>query len=72
MREGCGKPGDPSGCYFPAEWRRQVRASAARCVNHPDLPSRVNLDGDNLCQECADAWVRAEGQWQAVQDRKAP
>ena len=31
------------------------------CVNHPDRPVRVNLDGDDLCQECADAWARAEG-----------
>lgn len=36
-----------------------------RCVNHPDRRMRTNLDGENLCQECADAWVRAEGQWQA-------
>ena len=37
------------------------------CVNHDDRARVTNLDGDNLCQECADAWVRAEGQWQAGQ-----
>ena len=37
------------------------------CVNHEDRVRVTNLDGDNLCQECADAWVRAEGQWQAGQ-----
>lgn len=35
--------------------------AAATCVNHFGRASRVNLDGDELCQECADAWVRAEG-----------
>jgi len=34
------------------------------CANHPDRPVREILDGDALCQECADAWVRAEGDWQ--------
>lgn len=37
------------------------------CVNHPDAVAVTNLDGDQLCQECADAWVRAEGQWAAYQ-----
>jgi len=31
------------------------------CTYHRDRPSRVNLDGDELCQECADTWVRGEG-----------
>jgi len=30
------------------------------CKNHPDRPTRENLDGDNLCQECCDQWVRGE------------
>lgn len=37
------------------------------CVNHDDRVRVTNLDGDNLCQECADAWCRAEGQWQQGQ-----
>lgn len=37
------------------------------CVNHPERPTRTDLDGENLCQECADAWCRAEGNWQASQ-----
>ena len=30
------------------------------CVNHDDRARVTNLDGDNLCQECADAfgWPR--------------
>lgn len=40
------------------------------CVNHPDRLARTNLDGDNLCQECADAWCRAEGQWAADQEAR--
>jgi len=35
------------------------------CLNHEDRARVTNLDGDDLCQECADAWVRAEGSWQA-------
>lgn len=34
----------------------------ATCKNHPDRRVRETLDGDALCQECCDAWVRAEGQ----------
>lgn len=34
----------------------------ARCVYHPDRPVRANLDGDDLCQECCDAWARGEGE----------
>lgn len=36
---------------------------AAPC-DHADCdePSITNLDGDNLCKEHADAWVRSEGQ----------
>jgi hypothetical protein len=44
------------------------------CVNHPNRPSRTNLDGDELCQECADAWVRGEGQhaaWLEAQEAEA-
>lgn len=33
-----------------------------RCVNHPNLPSRTNLDGEELCQGCADSWTRVEGE----------
>lgn len=31
------------------------------CINHPDRPVRVNLDSEDLCQECADSWARGEG-----------
>lgn len=34
------------------------------CINHPDRPVREILDGDALCQKCADAWARGEGEWQ--------
>lgn len=48
-----------------AELIEKLRAGpgeGAACVNHPDRPPCANLDGDYLCQECADAWVRGEGQ----------
>src|SRR5688572_19842838 len=44
----------------PAAW--DARMTALTCANHPDRASRTNLDGDELCQECADAWVRGEGE----------
>lgn len=44
-------------------------ARGPTCANHPDRVSRTNLDGDELCQEYADAWVRGEGQ--AAADREA-
>lgn len=31
------------------------------CVNHPGRVSVTYLDNEDLCQECADAWVRGEG-----------
>jgi hypothetical protein len=33
---------------------------AKTCVNHPDELSVTNLDGDELCQACADSWCRGE------------
>ena len=36
-------------------------AGRPACINHPDRPMRENLDGENLCQECCDVWVRGEG-----------
>lgn len=38
------------------------------CIRHPSRPSRVNLDGEDLCQDCANAWVRSEGQHAAYLD----
>lgn len=32
------------------------------CINHPGRISVTNLDGDDLCKECADNWVKGEGQ----------
>jgi hypothetical protein len=34
------------------------------CINHPERQARDNLDGDSLCQECCEAWVKVEGDWQ--------
>ncbi len=31
------------------------------CKNHPGRISITNLDGEDLCKECADAWSRSEG-----------
>jgi len=38
------------------------------CINHPDRLSVTNLDGEELCKECADAWVRGEGEHAAYLD----
>ena len=32
-----------------------------RCINHDDRAVREYLDGDLLCQECCNNWVRSEG-----------
>lgn len=40
------------------------------CVNHPDRPVRANLDGEDLCQECCDAWVKSEGDHQHYLDHQ--
>jgi hypothetical protein len=34
------------------------------CVSHPDREAVTNLDGDDLCWDCANAWCRAEGEYQ--------
>jgi hypothetical protein len=41
-----------------------------RCTTHDhhDRNAVMNLDGDDLCQECANNWVRAEGDWQHYLD----
>lgn len=33
------------------------------CVHHPERASITNLDGEDLCRECANLWVRGEGDW---------
>jgi hypothetical protein len=30
-------------------------------------PISANLDGDNLCRECVDLWVRGEGEAQRLE-----
>jgi hypothetical protein len=40
------------------------------CIVHGDRQAVTNLDGENLCSECADAWVRAEGSSQAHEDAR--
>lgn len=49
-----------TGCLFDRESRANV-AKGEVCDKHPGRPSRINLDGDNLCQQCADQWVIGEG-----------
>jgi len=34
------------------------------CIHHPGARAITNLDGEDLCQDCANAWVRGEGDWQ--------
>jgi hypothetical protein len=74
----------PKGGYDPAIFQDRVslaladeilalierRRSAQKCVNHGDRAPVTNLDGDDLCQECADAWCRAEGQWAADEEAR--
>lgn len=31
------------------------------CVNHPKHRAVTELDGEHLCQDCADAWLKGEG-----------
>lgn len=50
-------------------WMTSSGGSSARCISHHDRPARDNLDGDDLCQECCDAWARAEGAWQRLCDK---
>ena len=47
---------------------REHRSAEHGCVNHPTRPVREHLDGDDLCQECCDIWVRGEGI--AAQERR--
>lgn len=52
-----------------AAWKLAQEALGPPCVNHADQPSVTNLDSEDLCQECANAWVRGEGQ--AAAEREA-
>lgn len=36
-------------------------ATLTQCASHPDRRSITNLDGDDLCGDCANAWARGEG-----------
>lgn len=49
---------------------QQTDIKPATCVNHPGDRAVTNLDGENLCLSCANAWVRAEGQWQAAAEQE--
>lgn len=44
-----------------------MKRETGTCV-HCDMPARTVLDGDKLCQQHADAWVR--GEWQAERERE--
>lgn len=68
---GQGPGGGMVNCPVDAEWLErhlvwltpeEAEADEPVCKNHPDRPVRETLDGDPLCQECCDAWVRSEGQ----------
>jgi len=67
-----GKPGDPSGCYFPKEWRERTKTAPA---DFPDElpPSALKLamnDNDRLRAE--NARLREAGQavleWSEMSD----
>ena len=38
-----------------------IAARRSVCHAHPYRRGVTNLDGDTLCQDCADQWVRSEG-----------
>lgn len=46
--------------YLPADHRIHYTPPPG-CIHHPDRPVRDTLDGDQLCQECCDAWAKGEG-----------
>lgn len=65
---GCGEEADadfltscdcPTGVLFQRGNNKQ-RPKGETCHRHADQPSRINLDGDNLCQQCANQWVLGE------------
>jgi hypothetical protein len=41
--------------------RASVPSAGDQCDWCGGSPIRDNLDGDDLCQQCCDKWVRAEG-----------
>lgn len=49
-----------SGCPMPRD--------PSKCYHHPDRFSVTNLDGENLCEDCANDWVRGEGDAAREQD----
>lgn len=51
-----------------AQWPRTDRS----CIFHPGKPAITNLDGEDLCQQCANAWARSEGEWQQHLDAEGP
>ncbi len=74
---GCAAPADKhflTGCDCPTGIVFQRKSGEHRlkgqsCHRHVHRPSRINLDGENLCQECADQWVL--GERDAAEDRIA-
>lgn len=46
----------------PKGWKQSLTASQG-CDWCGGSPIRDNLDGDDLCQQCCDKWVRAEGRF---------
>lgn len=47
-------------CYIEKHGRGDEVTTA--CVNHPDRKSITNLDNEELCLECANAWAMGERQ----------
>jgi len=61
---------DPSVAYIEATSRIIREQAVRRGIIKGEIicdgckkfkPFRINLDGDDLCQECADDWVKGEG-----------
>lgn len=50
----------------------EILKNTPMCRDHPDRPAITNLDGEDLCKECADAWARGEGDHARSLDDEIP
>ncbi|MCY1649114.1 hypothetical protein OVA11_19240 [Caulobacter sp. SL161] len=52
-------------------FHKQLVRLYAGCHVHPDRFAITNLDGEDLCHDCANAWVEGEGDHQAYLEQEA-
>lgn len=58
--------------WEPEGVTKAINDPVAFCRNHPDVVAVTNLDGEDLCQECANAWVKGEGAAAAEREAEDP